>query len=105
MPMPTFDFSIFDGQELVTYLPASAPAVADVAAVRRPLSRSTQRNVERYVELHATDVIFYLEAVALAGIALAASDSLTDADGATYSVLFIERQTLESTIAVVCRPV
>ncbi len=36
---------------------------------------------------------------------LAASDSLTDADGATYSVLFVERQTLDSTIAVVCRPV
>jgi len=105
MPTPSFEFSVFDGQELVTYLPTSAPAVADIAAVRRPLSRSTQRNVERYVELQATDVIFYLEAAALAGVALAASDSMTDADGATYSVLFVERQTLESTIAVVCRPV
>ncbi len=100
MPTPTTEFSIFDGREFVTYTPASAAAVADVPALRRPLSRSSQRNIERYVELAATDVIFYLDAAALAGVGLQAGDSVTDAESMIYVVLFVERQMLGNTIAV-----
>jgi hypothetical protein len=106
MPIPTTDFSIFDGQELVTYDPAgAAPAVANVPAVRRPLTQSRMRNVERYIVLAATDVVFHLAAAPLAAVTLAAGDTIVDANSKTYSVLFVERQTLKNTVAVVCRPV
>ena len=104
MPTPTTDFSIFDGQELVTYEPAGGLAVANIAAVRRPLTQSRQRNVERYVELMVTDLVFHLDAAPLASEELAAGDTLTDAGGATHTVLFVERQTLSNTVAVVVRP-
>jgi hypothetical protein len=100
----TTDFSIFDGQELVTYEPAGGSAVNDVRAVRRPLTQSRQRNVERYIALFATDVVFHLDGASLAAVALAAGDVIVDGDSATYQVVFVERQTLESAIAVVCRP-
>ena len=104
MPTPTTDFSIFDGQELVTYDPASGSAVANVPAVRRPLTQSRMRNVESFVALAATDVVFHLDASPLASAALAAGDTITDANSVIYQVLFIERQTLEYTVAAVCRP-
>ena len=105
MPTPTTDFSIFDGQELITYQPTSSPAVSDVPAVRRPLTRSTQRNVERYVVLQATDVVFHFDATPLATTPLLAGDTLIDASSQIYLVLFIERQTLNNTAAAACRPV
>jgi hypothetical protein len=106
MPDPTTDFMIFDGRELVTYDPAgAAPAIANVAAVRRPLTQSRMRNVERYIVLQATDVVFHLDGSPLASAALAAGDTITDAGSQTYQVLFVERQALENTVAVVCRPV
>ena len=104
MPTPTTDFSIFDGQELVTYDPASGAAIANVLAVRRPLTQSRQRNVERYIVLEATDVVFHLDAAPLVGAELAAGDAITDAGSQNYQVLFVERQTLNNTVAVVCRP-
>jgi hypothetical protein len=104
MPTPTTDFSIFDGQELVSYEPVSDSPVSNIPAIRRPLTQSRQRNVERFVELFATDVVFHLDATPLASTDLAAGDSLTDADSLTYVVIFIERQTLDNTVAVVCRP-
>jgi hypothetical protein len=104
MVTPTADFSIFDGQELVEYEPISDPVVSDVPAVRRPLTQSQQRNVERYVTLEATDVVFHLDTTPLSATELMAGDSITDADGATHLVLFIERQTLGNTAAAVCRP-
>jgi hypothetical protein len=105
MPTPTTDFSIFDGQELIAYQPASSPEVSDVPAVRRPLSRSAQRNVERYVELQATDVVFHLDATPLTTTLLLAGDTINDSSSQIYLVLFIERQTLNNTAAAVCRPV
>ena len=105
MPTPTTDFTVFDGQELVTYDPASGPAVANVRPVQRPLTQSRMRNVERYITLEATDVVFHLAAALLASVALSAGDTITDAGSQTYQVLFVERQTLNETIAVVCRPV
>jgi hypothetical protein len=105
MPTPTTDFSIFDVQELVSYQPASAATVTDVPAIRRPLSRSSQRNVERYVALQATDVVFHLDAAPLATTPLLAGDSLVDSNSQSYLVLFVERQTLNNTVAAVCRPV
>jgi hypothetical protein len=104
MPIPTTDFSIFDGQELVTYESVSDPGVANIRAVRRPLTQSRQRNVERYVELYAIDVVFHLDGTPLASTHVVAGDSLIDSSGATYQVLFVERQTLDNTVAVVARP-
>jgi hypothetical protein len=57
--MPS-DFSIFDGQETVTYN-AGGTTIENVPALRRPLTQSRQRNVERYIELEATDVVFHLD--------------------------------------------
>ncbi|MEX0611106.1 MAG: hypothetical protein WD738_18970 [Pirellulales bacterium] len=104
MPTPTTDFSIFDGQELVTYEPIVDPPVDNVRAVRRPLTQSRMRNVERYVTLQATDFVLHLEAAPLASTNLMAGDTITDAQSQTHLVLFIERQTLKNTIAAVCRP-
>ena len=103
MPAPTTDFSIFDWQEVVTYTPVSDEAVANVPALRRPLTQSGMRNVERYVELLPTDVVFHLDGANLAAKTLAIGDVVTDAHSAAYQVLFVERQTLGNTIAVVCR--
>jgi hypothetical protein len=104
MPTPTTDFTVFDGQELVTYDPASGPPVANVKAVRRPLTQSRLRNIEQFVTLQATDVVFHLDTSLLAAATLAAGDSITDASSRTYQVLFIERQTLNNTAAAMCRP-
>jgi hypothetical protein len=104
MPTPTTDFSIFDGQELVTYTPVSDPIVENLPALRRPLTRSQQRNVERYIELQATDVIFHLDATYLSSTALAAGDALLDGNSVLYQVIFLERQTLGNTVAAVGRP-
>ena len=104
MPDPTPDFSIFDGQELVTYDPAASAAIADVRAVRRPLTYARARNVERYIILEATDVVFHLDATQLAGAALAAGDTLTDSGSQAHQVLFVERQALGNTAVAVCRP-
>lgn len=104
MPNPTTEFSIFDGQELVVYEPVVDPSVSDVSAVRRPLTQSRQRNIERYIELEATDVVFHLDGAPLATTTLMAGDSITDADSKTYLVLFVERQALGNIVAVVCRP-
>jgi hypothetical protein len=105
MPTPTTNFSIFDGQELVTYAVTSGPTINDVPAVRRPLTQSRQRNIERYLDLEATDIILHLDNTPLAAADLAAGDTITDADAATYTVIFVERQVLKNTVAVVCRPV
>jgi hypothetical protein len=104
MPAPTTDFSIFDGQELVTYDPLSGSAIANVPAVRRPLTQSRLRNVETFVALEATDFVFHLDAAPLANATLAAGDSITDAAAAIHQVLFVERQSLKNTVAAVCRP-
>lgn len=104
MPTPTTDFSIFDGQELVSYDPAVGATVASVSAVRRPLTQSRQRNVETFVALQATDVVFHLDGAPLSATALAVGDTIIDADSQSYQVLFVERQTLEDTVATVCRP-
>lgn len=104
MPTPTTDFSIFDGQELVTYDPAAGPAIANVPAVRRPLTQSRGRNVDGFVMLQPTDVVFHLDAALLISATLAAGDTITDSNSDTYDVLFIERQTLNNTALAVCRP-
>jgi hypothetical protein len=104
MPTPTTDFTIFDDQELVVYTPIGDAPVANVPALRRPLTKSSQRNVERYVELHATDVVFHLDGTSLAGTSLAADDALTDSGSQQYQVLFVERQSWNNIVVVVCRP-
>jgi hypothetical protein len=104
MPTPSIDF-VFDGPELVTYVPLSGDPVGNVFALRRPLTQSRQRNVERYVELLVTDVVFHLDAAMLGETALAQGDSLFDAHSTTYSIAFVERQSMGKTIAVIGRPV
>ena len=101
--MPS-DFSIFDGQETVTYV-SGGTTVEGVPTLRRPLTQSRQRNIERYIELVATDVVFHLDASALSGVSVAAGDSLTDQNSVSYNVLFVEHQSLNRTIAAVGRPV
>ena len=85
MPTPTTDFSIFDGRELVSYAPASDDPVENVPALRRPLTQSGMRNVERYVALLQTDVVFHLDGTSLAAKTLAAGDTITDSHGVTWS--------------------
>lgn len=102
MSIPTTDFSIFDGQELVSYVPVTDPAVDDIRAIRRPLTQSRQRNVERYVELEATDVVFHLDGISLANTTLAAGDSLAAVDK-TFTVVFVERQVLNNSVIVIGR--
>jgi hypothetical protein len=104
MPTPTTDFSIFDGQELLTFAPASGPTIEDLPGLRRPLTQSRQRNVERYVELQATDVVFHLDASYLEGVVVAAGDSLLDRDNLSYEIVFAERQTLNNIVVAVGRP-
>jgi hypothetical protein len=105
MPTPTTDFSIFDGQELVTYDPATGSTVNNVPAVRRPLTQSRGRNVESFVTLQASDVVFHLDNTPLASTVLSAGDTITDAAAKNHQVLFVERQTLKNTVVAVCRPV
>ena len=104
MPTPTTDFSIFDGQELVTYDPATGSPIANVPAVRRPLTQSRMRNVETFVTLQAADFVYHLDGTPLSSATLAAGDTITDSQSQTHSVLFVERQTLNNTVAAVCRP-
>jgi hypothetical protein len=103
MPTPTTDFSIFDSREIVSYAPVSDDLVENVPALRRPLTQSGMRNVERYVDLLPTDLVFHLDGTNLASKVLLGGDIITDIHGLTYQVLFCERQTLNNTIAVVCR--
>jgi hypothetical protein len=105
MPTPTTDFGIFDGQELVSYEPVSDPVVANIRAIRRPLTQSRQRNVERYVQLFATDIVFHLDGAPLASTNMMSGDTLTDSNAVTHQVVFVERQTLNNSVAVVTRPV
>jgi hypothetical protein len=101
---PATDFTIFDGQELVEYTPAGGSAIENVPVLRRPLTRSAQRNVETFVELHATDVVFHLDAAALGASALAIADEVVDGAAQHYQVLFVERQSWNNIVVAVCRP-
>lgn len=105
MPTPTTDFSVFDGQELLTYIPITGAVVENLPAVRRPLTQSRQRNVERYVELLVTDVVFHLAAAPLESATLAVGDTLMDVNGVSHQVMFFERQTLSNTVAAIGRPI
>lgn len=104
MPTPTTDFSIFDGQEMLTFVPVSGPTLENVPAVRRPLTQSRQRNVERYVELQITDIIFHLDALYLDTTAVAVGDTLVDGNSVSYQVMFVERQTLNNIVVAIGRP-
>lgn len=103
MPNPTTDFTIFDNEELVSYVPVSDDPVTNITALRRPLTQSGMRNVERFVTLFPTDVVFHLDGTNLLSKTLGPGDTITDSHGAGYQVLFYERQTLNDTLAVVCR--
>jgi hypothetical protein len=103
MTDPTTDFGIFDHQELVTWV-AAGGSVENIRAVRRPLTQSAGRRIEQFVSLNGDDVVFHLDAAPLVGAAIAAGDGLESATTA-YTVIFYERQSFETTILAVCRPV
>ena len=103
MPTPTIDFTVFDNEEVVSYAPVSDDPVTNIAALRRPLTQSGMRNVERFVTLYPTDMVFHLDGTNLNSKTLGPGDTITDSHGVDYQVLFFERQTLNNTLAVVCR--
>ena len=104
MPTPTTDFSIFDSQELVTYDPATGSAIANVKAVRRPLTQSRMLAVAILTVVVLMVFVYHMDAALLSGITLSAGDTITDSASKTHQVLFVERQTLNNTVAAVCRP-
>ncbi len=101
MPEPTTDFSIFDNQELVSWIAASG-RIDGIRAVRRPLTQTVGRRIEQFVTLVATDIVFHLEAAPLAGVELGTDDGLETATSA-YVVIFHEHQSFNNTILTVCR--
>ena len=104
MPTPTTDFTIFDGQQLITYTPQGEAAVENVPAVQRPLTHSSGRRIEQFVTLQATDVVLHIDTALLSAATLQANDTIT-LDGSAYNVLFVERQALENTAILVGRKV
>jgi hypothetical protein len=107
MPDPTSDFTVFDAQELInweSFLSGEDP-ISNIRALRRPLTQSRQRNVERYIELAATDVVFHVDATQLDGRHPAAGDRISDASAIEYNVLFCEKQTIGNTYALVARKI
>jgi hypothetical protein len=103
MPTPTTDFSIFDWQELVSYVPVTDEPLENLPALRRPLTQSGMWNVERYIELNSKDVFFFFDGTNLASKILSVGDAIADSQGVMYQVLIYERQTLNNIVAVVCR--
>jgi hypothetical protein len=107
MPEPTTDFTVFDARELINweaFLVGDEP-IDNVPALRRPLTQSRQRNVERYIELMATDVVFHVDAESLAGRRPSAGDIISDSSDVHYNVLFCERQTIGNTYVIVVRKI
>jgi hypothetical protein len=107
MPTPTTDFTIFDAQELInwdSFLSGEDP-ISNVRALRRPLTQSRQRNVERYIELAATDVVFHVDATQLEGRHPAAGDTISDSSSIQYNVLFCEKQTIGNTYVIIARKI
>jgi len=107
MPDPTTDFTIFDARELINwegFLVGDEP-IENVPALRRPLTQSRQRNIERYIELMATDVVFHVDATSLEGRRPSAGDAISDSGGTHYNVLFCERQTIGNTYVLVARKI
>src|SRR5262245_59348512 len=102
MAEPTTDFGVFDHQQLVNWV-AGGGTVSGIRAVERPLTQSMGRRIEQLVTLEATDVVFHLDAGPLAGVTIVAGDGF-ETSAASYSVVFVERQSFGTTILVVCRP-
>ena len=107
MPTPTTDFTIFDAVELIAWDSFSLgdDPIQDVRALRRPLTQSAQRNVERYIELQASDVVFHVDATQLADRRPSAGDRISDASATSYDVLFREKQTIGNTYTIIVRKV
>jgi hypothetical protein len=107
MPTPTTDFTVFDAQELINwegFLTGDDP-ISNIRALRRPLTQSGQRNVERYITLEATDVVFHVDATQLTDRRPAAGDTISDASSTQYNVLFCEKQTIGNTYTLIARKV
>jgi hypothetical protein len=68
--------------------------VSNVPALRRPLTQSRQRNVERYLELQPSDVVFHIEASALGAGRPTAGDIISDSSfiGNTYAIIVRQRE-------------
>jgi hypothetical protein len=107
MPTPTTDFTIFDAQELINWdsFFTGDDSISNIRALRRPLTQSGQRNVERYVELQGTDVVFHVDATQLADRHPAPGDTISDSSTTQYNVLFCEKQTIGNTYTIIVRKV
>src|SRR4051794_32511878 len=107
MPTPTTDFTIFDAGEFIKWdsFLNGDDLISNVRALRRPLTQSAQRNVERYVDLQAADVVFHVDATQLTDHHPAAGDLISDANATQYNVLFCEKQTIGNTYTLIVRKV
>jgi len=60
MDHATNDFQVFDHKLEANYLPYEGNVI-ETQAISRPLTKSAVRNVERYLQLKATDKIFLVD--------------------------------------------
>jgi hypothetical protein len=103
--LPTSNFSVFDGQELVDYSNGIG-TISGVQAVRRPLSQSSASRIEQFGIMLAPDhVPFHLNGDQLQSQALAAGDNIVDAQSVEYTVVFVERQDLGHRVLAIAKVV
>lgn len=97
---PAGDFATFDAAQTVLLRSARDAAGRNIAAVRRALNRhEAEASAGRYL---ADDVVFHLPADDdLPEPAVGAT--LTEADGATWTILELRRETLNTRMRCICR--
>ena len=105
--VPEGDFVIFDNFELMSYQQGNGDPLENVKAVRRPLTQSQQRNVERYIQLEPGDVIWHVDITGFheSGVYPAAGDFIITSDQQEYNVIFAEEHAFNTNVAVVGRHV
>ena len=104
MPTPTTDFSIFDGQELVTYEPVTDSTVeqrACAAAAAHAIAAAERR--ADIVMLQATDVVFHLDGTPLAAVIRGGGDTITDVDNSVIYDRAVRRSGKRSIKRLPCR--
>ena len=103
--VPVGDFAVFDNFELITYQQGNAAPLENVRAVRRPLTQSQQRNVERYIQLEPGDVVWHVDIAGFHdnGTYPAPGDLVTTADQQEFNVIFAEEHAFNTIVAVIGR--
>jgi len=105
--VPEGDIAVFDNFEFITYTQGSANPMESVRAIRRPLTQSQQRNVERYIQLEPGDIIWHVDLAGFhdAGVYPAVGDIVTTYDQQDYNVIFAEEQAFNTNVAIIGRHV